>query len=94
MQVEGFRTYCWAQYGLALSFEEAEGMRNAFFELYPGLLDYHDAMKRFVRAYLHVRTPMGRVRHLETIRSWDRAAVAQAERQAINSPVQGARSPI
>ena len=89
MSAEGFRAYCWAQYGLALSLEEATAMRNAFFELYPGLLDYHDAMKKFVRTYLHVRTPMGRVRHLETIRSWDRGVVAQAERQAINSPVQG-----
>jgi DNA polymerase I-like protein with 3'-5' exonuclease and polymerase domains len=90
MGVEGFRAYCWAQYGLTLSYEEAEGMRNAFFELYPGLLDYHEAMRKFVRAYLHVRTPMGRVRHLETIKSWDRQMVSLAERQAINSPVQGA----
>ena len=90
MSAAGFQHYCWAQYNLILTLEEAEGMRNAFFELYPGLIDYHDAMKKFVRAYLHVRTPMGRVRHLETIRSWDRAVQAQAERQAINSPVQGA----
>ncbi len=89
MGVEGFRAYCWAQYGLPLSSEEAGFMRNAFFELYPGLLGYHDAMRRFVRAYLHVRTPMGRVRHLETIQSWDRSVVSLAERQAINSPVQG-----
>jgi DNA polymerase I-like protein with 3'-5' exonuclease and polymerase domains len=89
MQAEGFRAYCWAQYSLKLTFKEAEGMRNAFFELYPGLLDYHDAMKKFVRAYQHVRTPMGRVRHLDTIRSWDRSVVALAERQSINSPVQG-----
>ena len=89
MSAAGFQAYCWAQYGLQLTLEEAESMRNAFFELYPGLLDYHEAMRKFVRAYLHVRTPMGRVRHLETIQSWDRQVVSQAERQAINSPVQG-----
>lgn len=33
---------------------------------------------------------MGRVRHLETIRSWDRSVVSLVERHAINNPVQGA----
>ena len=41
MQVEGFRAYAWANYGIKLTLEEAEKMRNAFFELYPGLLDFH-----------------------------------------------------
>jgi len=90
MGVEGFQIFCWASYGLELTHEEAEAMRNAFFELYPGLINYHEAMRKFVRAYQFVRSPMGRIRHLETIRSWDRKVASKAERQAINSPVQAA----
>lgn len=90
LSAEGFQAYAWAAYGIALTLAEAEDMRDAFFKLYPGLINYHQAMRNFVRQWLHVRTPMGRVRHLETIRSWDRVVRSRAERQAINSPVQGA----
>jgi DNA polymerase I-like protein with 3'-5' exonuclease and polymerase domains len=88
MQVEGFRAYSWANYGIRLSFEEAEGMRNAFFELYPGLLGFHGKSKEFVKLHEHVRSPLGRVRNLPGIRSWDREVRSRAERQAINSPIQ------
>jgi DNA polymerase I-like protein with 3'-5' exonuclease and polymerase domains len=90
MGAEGFKAYCWAQYGLLLTLEDAEAMRHAFFELYPGLLTYHENMRRFVRGYQHVRSPLGRIRHLGTIKSWDRKVQSYAERQAINSPVQAA----
>ena len=33
---------------------------------------------------------MGRIRHLPHIKAWDRAVRSKAERQSINSPVQGA----
>ncbi|MCO5157863.1 MAG: DNA polymerase [Aquamicrobium sp.] len=88
MQVEGFRTYAWANYGIKLTFEEAEKMRNAFFELYPGLPDYHEKQRTIVRVTEMVRSPLGRVRHLPMIRSWDREIKSRAERQAINSPIQ------
>lgn len=88
MSPEGFRAYCWAQYGLLLSLEEATTMHAAFFELYPGLHVYHDNMRSFVHSYRYVRSPLGRVRHLETIKSWDRSIRNRSERQAINSPVQ------
>jgi uracil-DNA glycosylase family 4 len=39
--------------------------------------------------YGRVETPMGRVRHLPDIYSPDQGVQAEAERQAINSPVQG-----
>ena len=72
MQVEGFRAYAWANYGIRLTYDEAEKMRNAFFELYPGLLDYHDVQKKLVWASEEVRSPLGRIRHLPMIRSYDR----------------------
>ena len=92
MQVDGFRAYAWANYGIKLSFEEGEKMRNAFFELYPGLLDYHEAQRQLVRASETVRSPLGRIRHLPMIRSYDREIKSKAERQAINSPIQSCLS--
>ena len=92
MQVEGFRAYAWANYGIRLTYEEAEGMRNAFFELYPGLLGFHMKSREFVKFKEHVRSPLGRIRHLPGIRSWDREVRSKAERQAINSPIQSCLS--
>jgi len=92
MGVEGFQAYAWANYGLRLSYEEAEKMRNAFFELYPGLIAYHERQRELVRIHERVRSPLGRIRHLPMIRSWDRAVKARAERQAINSPIQSCLS--
>ena len=88
MGVEGFQAYAWANYGIKLTYEEAEKMRNAFFELYPGLLGYHDRQREIFRLTEMVRSPLGRIRHLPMIRSWDRMVKSKAERQAINSPIQ------
>mgnify|MGYP001312314899 CR=1 FL=1 len=92
MGVEGFQAYAWANYGIRLSYDEAEAMRNAFFELYPGLVAYHERQREIVRFSEMVRSPLGRIRHLPMIRSWDRAIRSRAERQAINSPIQSCLS--
>jgi DNA polymerase I-like protein with 3'-5' exonuclease and polymerase domains len=88
MSAEGFQAYAWNGYGLKLTLKEAEDIRAAFFALYPGLPGYHDAITDFVRKYEHVRSPLGRVRHLPAIKSWDQKARSDARRQAINAPVQ------
>lgn len=90
MGVEGFQAYAWANYGLRLSLAEAEKIRNDFFTLYPGLTTYHDKQRELVKFAAMVRSPLGRIRHLPTIRSWDRGVRSKAERQAINSPIQSA----
>lgn len=92
MGVEGFQAYAWATYGLRLTYEEAETIRNAFFELYPGLTNYHENQRNMVKLTQQVRSPLGRLRHLPTIKSWDREIRSQAERQAINSPIQSCLS--
>ena len=88
MGAAGFQAYAWANYGLALTLAEAETMRNAFFALYPGLTDYHETMRAFVKMHEMVRSPLGRIRHLPHIRAWDNETKSRAERQAINSPIQ------
>lgn len=76
-------------YGSVFTEIEAQGARIAYFELYPKLLPWHAKMRRLVNEYGRVVSPLGRVRHLPDIYSPDKGVRMEAERQAINSPVQG-----
>lgn len=77
------------KYGVTYSEEEAKNARKVFFDLYPGLLSWHARQRRLVEEHGRVQSPMGRIRHLPDIYSPDPGVRAEAERQAINSPVQG-----
>lgn len=76
-------------YGAVFSEREAQAYRRAYFELYPDLPRWHERQRRLVRRHGRVQSPLGRVRHLPDINSPDKGVQAEAERQAINSPVQG-----
>lgn len=76
-------------YGSVFTEEEARGARQTYFDLYPGLLPWHARQRRLVETYGRVQSPIGRIRHLPDIYSPDHGVRAEAERQAINSPVQG-----
>jgi uracil-DNA glycosylase family 4 len=76
------------KYELVFSLEEAQGIRKTFFEQFTGLLPWHGRQRRLVAENRRVQSPIGRVRHLPDVDSGDRAVRAEAERQAINSPVQ------
>jgi len=89
MKEEGFVNYARSNYGVTLTYGEAETFRNTFFTKYPNLLVYHRVAVEQARLQKHVRTPLGRIRHLPLIKSPNREVAAKAERQAINSPVQG-----
>jgi uracil-DNA glycosylase family 4 len=89
-----FQSYAFDNYGVVVSDAEAQAARSRFFEAYPGLLPWHDRQRRLVHRYGRVHSPLGRVRHLPTVQSSDRGVVAEAERQAINSPVQSCASDI
>lgn len=92
MGENGFREYAWASYGVKLTAEEAYSSREGFFELYNRLPAWHDEYRNIAHKYAQVVSPLGRVRHLPLINSRDRDVVAQAERQAINAPVQSTLS--
>lgn len=79
-------------YGVRFTEQEARAYRKAYFELFPDLLRWHDRQRRLVRSYGQVQSPIGRIRHLPDINSPEPAVRAEAERQAINSPVQGLAS--
>lgn len=82
----------WENYGVRVTEEEARAFRVAFFRGFPGLLPWHGRQRRLANKYGRVETPMGRVRHLPDIYSPDQDVRAEAERQAINSPVQAMAS--
>lgn len=76
------------KYGATFTEEEARAVRAAFFEHFSGLQPWHAKQRRLVNQYGRVQSPIGRVRHLPDIYSPDEGVRAEAERQAINSPVQ------
>lgn len=89
MGARGFQKYALDKYDLEFSLPECEAFRTAYFELYPYLLVWHDNMAKQARLRQQVTSPVGRVRRLPMVVSTDWAIASKAERQAINSPVQG-----
>jgi DNA polymerase-1 len=88
MQWRKYIETAWNNYGLRVTEEEAQLFRKAFFLQFPELLVWHRKQRAMVAKYGRVESPLGRVRHLPDIYSPDREVKAEAERQAINSPVQ------
>lgn len=88
MQWRKYIQTAWENYGLRVTEEEAQAFRKAFFQQFPELLVWHRRQRALVAKYGRVESPIGRVRHLPDIYSPDREVKAEAERQAINSPVQ------
>jgi DNA polymerase-1 len=87
----GYRDYCWAN-GIEVSYDDSRRVYNRFHETYPGLRSWHDRQKRLAARYGRVQNPLGRIRHLPDMQSSDQSVRAEAERQAINSPVQSLAS--
>jgi len=79
-------------YGLHVTEDESRAFRDAFFQQFPDLQPWHRRQRILARKYKRVETPMGRVRHLPDVDSMNEEVRAEAERQAINSPVQAMAS--
>ena len=60
-----------------------------YFDEYPGVRRYMDETVEFCREHGYVETLLGRRRYLKDIHSRNRPVRAAAERNAINSPIQG-----
>lgn len=87
-----FVEYAFETYDLIVSDEEAKAYRKSFFDSFSRLPAWHERQRRLVRNYGWVQSGIGRVRHLPDIYSEDKGVRGEAERQAINSPVQGLAS--
>lgn len=83
-----FIIYAKTQYGVEFTEEEAQRVRVGFFSRYSNLPLWHQAVRDFVRKHGYVRSYSGRIRHLPMVWSEEEYIRAEAERQAINSPVQ------
>lgn len=81
--------YARDNYGVDLTEAQAQAFRKRFFEIYAALPPWHERQRRCVRAFGQVSSLSGRIRHLPGVYSTDKGVRAEAERQAINSPVQG-----
>lgn len=87
-----FREYARDNYDLHISDREAMEYRKRFFEEYSTLPDWHEKQRRLARTFKRVVNLIGRVRRLQEVDSPDGGLAAEAERQAINSPVQSLAS--
>lgn len=84
-----FKIYARDNYGVDVTDEEAKQSRKTFFTLYPGLAEWHIRQRKFARRHGYVRSLSGALRRLPAAMSQhDSPERGEAERQAINSPVQ------
>lgn len=84
-----FKIYARDNYGVDVTDDEAQASREAFFELYPKFPDWHEKQRRFAQINGYVRSLSGRKRRLPAaMGSRDTPERREAQRQAINSPVQ------
>ncbi len=93
----GWRTlieYARTNYEIEFDDQRAQRIRNDFFNAYPDLLTWHDRQRDEAHRNKSVKTMTGRIRKLPGIDSSDKQVVAQAERIAINTPIQSFGSDI
>jgi uracil-DNA glycosylase family 4 len=92
MGYQKFITYSKENYGIDVSEAEAKSYRDAFFDNFRGLYAWHNRQREAAKRRGWVISPIGRKRHLHDIESQHKDIRAEAERQAINSPVQSMAS--
>jgi len=78
----------------SLSRKEAAEIIKNYFATYPKLKEYMDANIAFAREHGYVKTIMNRKRRLKDINSRNGVVRGHAERNAINTPIQGSAADI
>ena len=94
MGVETFLDYARDKYDVEFTWDEGEEFRDAFFREYSGLEPWYEKQHRIARMNGYVRNLAGRIRHLPHIHSSDNRLRSYAERQSVNTVVQGLVSDI
>lgn len=81
--------YARDNYGVALTEKQAQESRKNFFDTYSALAPWHERQKRYARRHGYVRSLSGAKRRLPAAQlPNDCKERGEAQRQAINSPVQ------
>lgn len=89
LMAKSFKTYAKILFGVEFTDDESEKIRDTFFSKHRGFALWHEQTKLEVKANKQVRSLFGAIRHLPSIDSKDAWIVREAEREAINSPIQG-----
>jgi DNA polymerase I len=79
---------------LGIAREEAGAYIKKYFERFPGIKDYMESTKAFLREHGYVATIFGRKCHYPQIATAKQAEKAFYERAAINAPIQGSAADI
>ncbi|WP_035872866.1 DNA polymerase I [Cucumibacter marinus] len=79
---------------LGISRSEAGDYIKTYFERFPGIEDYMEAQKKFVREHGYVETIFGRKCHYPDINTSNPNHRAFYERASINAPIQGSAADI
>lgn len=84
--------YAKENYELDITEAQAKVVRKEFFRNFRSLQEWHERQRKKARRSGYVLSAIGRKRHLHDIESSNKEIRAEAERQAINSPVQSLAS--
>jgi DNA polymerase I len=79
---------------LTIGRKEAKDLIDGYFNSYPGVKKYMDESIRKARDLGYVTTMLGRRRYLRDIQSRNQVVRGNAERNAINAPIQGTAADI
>ena len=89
MSPGGFQAYAATAYDVSLTLDEAQAVHSAFFEMWDGMRQWHERAKRRAYDRGYVTSPIGRTQWLSDLYSKSSFKSSHAERNALNSPVQG-----
>lgn len=89
MSPGGFQSYAATAYDVSLTLAEAQAVHSAFFEMWDGMRQWHEKAKRRAYERGYVTSPIGRTQWLSDLYSKSSFKSSHAERNALNSPVQG-----
>lgn len=89
MSPGGFQAYAATAYDVSLTLAEAQAVHSAFFEMWDGMRQWHERSKRRAYERGYVTSPIGRTQRLSDLYSKSSFKASHAERNALNSPVQG-----
>lgn len=78
--------------GMGVSVKEASRFKKKWFAAYPGVVRWIKRQQKFVKKHGYVKSIWGYKRRLPTIWSDRGFEVAEALRQSVNAPIQGAAS--
>lgn len=79
---------------LGISRKEADEFIKKYFSDFKGVEDWIEKAKQFARDKGYSQTLFGRIRHIQQINSRNKTIRSQAERIAVNTPIQGTAADI